>query len=213
LGGSASTDTFKQWVYETLLPGLSEEVKSHVLKPGLTLADVTAAVANYYGTTECTLRQIIKEPDKRNEGRKVAMYLYQEILDERLSSIASYFNLGHSSSVSFITDEIRTLRLNYETFSKKVEVIIKRSMKQVIYPPLFSLSFSLSFLTLYPLSFIVRQHHMVPSLHYQRLGHHRCLSTRCYRMGRHHYHLIHRHCRSLHHQYFHRFIHNECYQT
>jgi putative transposase len=134
LGGSASTDTFKQWVYETLLPGLSEEVKSHVLKPDLTLADVTAAVANYYGTTECTLRQIIKEPDKRNEGRKVAMYLYQEILDERLSSIASYFNLGHSSSVSFITDEIRTLRLNYETFSKKVEVIIKRSMKQVIYP-------------------------------------------------------------------------------
>jgi putative transposase len=126
-----ATDTFKQWVYEKLLPGLSEEVKSHVLKPGLTLAHVTAAVANYYGTTECTLRQIIKGPDKGNEGRKVAMYLCQEILDERLSSIASYFNLGHSGSVSFITHQIRTLRLNDETFSKKVEGIIKSIMKQV----------------------------------------------------------------------------------
>jgi hypothetical protein len=40
------------------------------------LADVIAAVANYYGATEFILRQIIKGPDKGNEGRKVAMYLW-----------------------------------------------------------------------------------------------------------------------------------------
>jgi hypothetical protein len=59
-----------------IITGVVGRGKSHVLKPGLTLADVIAAVANYYGATEFILRQIIKGPDKGNEGRKVAMYLW-----------------------------------------------------------------------------------------------------------------------------------------
>lgn len=126
-----ATDDFKKWIYETLLPELTEEVKSHVLKPNLTLTDITEAVDNFYGSSEFALRQVIEGPDKGNEGSKVAMYLCQEILDERLSYIATYFNLGHSGSVSFITHQIRTLRTNDKAFAKKGAGIMKSIMKQV----------------------------------------------------------------------------------
>ena len=125
-----SSEHFKSWVYETLLPELSGQQKSHLLKPDLSMSDITVAVADFYSTSEHALTQVIKGPDKGNEARKIAMYLCQEILDERLINIAAYFNLGHGGSVSFITHQIRTLRAKNKQFSKKIDDVINSIMKQ-----------------------------------------------------------------------------------
>ena len=76
-------------------------------------------------------RKVVKDPSKGHEGRKVAMYVCQEILDVRLGDIAAFFNLGHNGSVSFICHQIRTRRLNDKPFSKKVQEIIEGVMKQL----------------------------------------------------------------------------------
>lgn len=123
-----SSDGFKNWIYDTLLPEISGQEKSHILKPELSMGDVTNAVAHFYGTSGQELRKVIKGPSKGNEGRKVAMYLCQEILAERLVSIAGYFNLRHGGSISFITHQIRTLRTNDKKFSKKVDEVIESIM-------------------------------------------------------------------------------------
>ena len=130
LASVLASDGFKRWVYDSLLPSLTGLQKSHVLRPELTMASVTDGVAQFYGMAVDELLLVIKGPDKGNEARKVAMYLCQEILDQRLNDIANYFNLSHGGSVSFITHQIRTLRNESSVFSSKLENIIESIMKQ-----------------------------------------------------------------------------------
>ncbi len=87
-------------------------------------------VAKFYKIIEETIRQVIKDPQKGNEARKIAMYLSQEIATARLQEIAEYFNLGHTGSVSFITHQIRTRKQTDKCFSRKIEKIIKSIVKK-----------------------------------------------------------------------------------
>jgi len=130
LAAVLSSEGFKEWVYETLLPKLSGQVKNHVLQPDLTMSEITQAVARFYSTQQDDLQRVIKGPNKGNEGRKVAMYLCQEILDERLINIANFFNLTNMGSVSFITHQIRNLRKKDPDFSKKIDKLLESIIKQ-----------------------------------------------------------------------------------
>ena len=55
LASVLSTDVFKSWVYDSLLPELSGQQKSHILNTDLTMKDITEAIAHYYGTSEQAL--------------------------------------------------------------------------------------------------------------------------------------------------------------
>ncbi|PAJ72077.1 hypothetical protein CJF42_23145 [Pseudoalteromonas sp. NBT06-2] len=81
-----------------MLPEFSKEIKNHLLKPELTMAVITDVLADVYATSGTDLRKVIKGPDKRKVGRKVAMYLCQEILDARPVNITTFFNFGHGLS-------------------------------------------------------------------------------------------------------------------
>ncbi|MEM5548757.1 hypothetical protein [Pseudoalteromonas fuliginea] len=90
------------------------------------------AVADYYACPLSKITSVLKGPSKGFEGRKVAMYFCQEVLAEKLSNIAEYFNLGHSGSVSFITHQIRKKRREDKQFSKQLDAIFDSIMKQAI---------------------------------------------------------------------------------
>ncbi len=60
-------------------------------------------VAFIYATVPENLTAVVKESHKGNDAFKIAMYLGQELADEKLRDIAEFFNLSHIDSVSFIT--------------------------------------------------------------------------------------------------------------
>jgi putative transposase len=42
-------DSFKQWVYEELIPELESTEKSRIVRPDLTMKEILTTVANHYG--------------------------------------------------------------------------------------------------------------------------------------------------------------------
>jgi putative transposase len=123
-------DTFKEWVYEELLPTLEAEGKSRLIRPNLTMQFVTEAVATHYRTNTAALRKVIRGPQKGNEARKVSMYLCQELTGAKLREIADYFDLKHGGSVSFINHQVRKMKKNDKGFKRNIDRLIKSLIKQ-----------------------------------------------------------------------------------
>ncbi|KDC52233.1 transposase [Pseudoalteromonas fuliginea] len=126
------SDGFKRWLKNTQLINSPEPEVLQQLKPNITMNEVVMAVADYYACPLSKITSVLKGPSKGFEGRKVAMYFCQEVLAEKLSNIAEYFNLGHSGSVSFITHQIREKRREDKQFSKQLDAIFDSIMKQAI---------------------------------------------------------------------------------
>jgi hypothetical protein len=59
--------SFKEWVYEELLPELGAERKSRVVQPDLTMQQVTDGVAAYYKTNTKDLLKISRGPQTENK--------------------------------------------------------------------------------------------------------------------------------------------------
>jgi putative transposase len=74
----------------------------------------------YYSTNAGEIKKITRGPQQGNEGRKLAMYLCQELTCEKLREIADYFNLHHGGSVSFINHQIRKLKREDKLLQRNV---------------------------------------------------------------------------------------------
>lgn len=122
---------FRAWVYEELLPELEAEEKGRVILPGISMTAIVKGVASAWNTTPTNLTTVVKGPQKSNEARKIAMYLSQELADEKLKDIAPYFNLSHGGSVSFITHQVRKKKREDNAFSHRINELINSIMKQV----------------------------------------------------------------------------------
>ncbi len=59
---------FREMIYEEELGQTEAEKKANIIKPDQTIAEITGNVAKYYKTTEETIRQVIKGPQKGNEA-------------------------------------------------------------------------------------------------------------------------------------------------
>jgi len=123
---------FKGWVYDELLPELKSEEKSRIIQLDIPLSDITNTVAKRYRTTVDAIRQVTKGPQKKNEARKQAMYLCQELSGLKLIEIADYFHLSHAGSVSYITHQIRRMKQEDSRFSRKMDGLIESILKQAI---------------------------------------------------------------------------------
>lgn len=121
---------FRERVNEELLPQLAAPKKSEVIGPDLTMPQVISGIANDYGVTEDDITKVLKGRQKENEARKFAMYLCQELVAAKLSDIATQFHLSNVGSVSFTTHQVRKCIKEDSQFSKRVEGLIKRIMKQ-----------------------------------------------------------------------------------
>jgi putative transposase len=114
---------FKAWIYEELLPELAIEQKSRLIHPDTELGEVTEGVARFY---HCSMNELITvtRGKGKNEPRKIAMHLCQELTGAKLSILAKYFNLTAIGSVSSATHQIRKKRQNDEAFDVEVSGII-----------------------------------------------------------------------------------------
>ena len=121
---------FKAWVFEDLLPELDAEEKGRVISPYIPLGTIVNSVASRYKVTADKLTTVIKGPHKKNDARKIAMYLCQELASAKLKDIADYFNLNHVGSVSFITHQIRKRKREDQVFSQKINRLIKSVVKK-----------------------------------------------------------------------------------
>ena len=120
---------FKEWIYDELLPELKLEQKSRLVHPDTGLAEVVQGVSCFYNCSVSELTVAIQGKAK-NEKRKVAMHLCQELAGAKLSTIAEYFNLTAIGSVSSATHQIRQERQNDEAFERKIVSIIKNINKK-----------------------------------------------------------------------------------
>ncbi|MFT4929044.1 MAG: putative transposase [Phenylobacterium sp.] len=66
-------ETFKQWIFDELMPQLAAEGKSRVIQPNLSMPIVVEGVAAYYNTTLEVLLKSTRGPQHDNEPRKVAI--------------------------------------------------------------------------------------------------------------------------------------------
>jgi putative transposase len=53
-------DSFKQWVYEELIPELESTEKSRIVRPDLTMKEILTTVANHYGVDTDELTALTK---------------------------------------------------------------------------------------------------------------------------------------------------------
>jgi len=111
------------------LPDLASEDKSRVIQSDVSMDDVAKCVAMVYKTGVKDIRKVEKGPNKGNEARKMAMYLCQELTGEKHKVIASYFNLQHIGSVSYITCQIRALKAENNEIKRKIEKFIRVLLK------------------------------------------------------------------------------------
>jgi len=129
LAGVMGDKDFREWVYDELLPELETEDKSRIIRPDITMDDVTQCVTKAYKTSIKDIRRVEKGLKKGNEARKMAMYLCQELTGEKHKIIADYFNLQHVGSVSFITCQVRGLKTENNEFKRKIDKLIKILLK------------------------------------------------------------------------------------
>jgi putative transposase len=129
MGAIFGDETFKQWVFDELMPKLAAEGKSRVIQPNLTMPIIVEGVVAFYNTTPAALLKCTRGPQHNNEPRKVAMYLSQELAAARLVEIADYFNLNHYGSVGFATCQIRQRKKADRQFALKLTELIKGLIK------------------------------------------------------------------------------------
>ena len=120
---------FKEWIYDELLPELELEQKSRLVHPDTDLAEVIKGVACFYNCSVSELT-VATQGKAKNEKRKVAMHLCQELTGAKLSTIAKHFHLTAIGSVSSATHQIRQERQNNEAFDRKIVSIIKNLNKK-----------------------------------------------------------------------------------
>ena len=120
---------FKEWIYDELLPELELEQKSRLVHPDTDLAEVIKGVACFYNCSVSELT-VATQGKAKNEKRKVAMHLCQELTGAKLSTIAKHFHLTAIGSVSSATHQIRQERQNNEAFDRKIVSIIKNINKK-----------------------------------------------------------------------------------
>ena len=75
---------------------------------------------------------MIKGSNSGNTPRKIAMYLCQALSGSRLFTIAGYFNLSHTDSVSYIIHKIRQQMLVDNGFRREIENLINGIAIKVI---------------------------------------------------------------------------------
>ena len=76
------------------------------------------------------MRKISRGPQTKNEARKVAIYLCQELSAAKLREIADYSNLNHAGSVSFITHQTRQKKREGKGVHHTVEGLVKSLINQ-----------------------------------------------------------------------------------
>jgi len=116
---------FKQWIYDKMLRDQVAESKSNTIANNLNLMDILKAVAVFYNKDINSLILVKKGPQVENEGRKVAMYLCQQLTDKYLIDIAKIFNLKSTTSVSYTTHMIRKKKKDNKKFANKIDGLIK----------------------------------------------------------------------------------------
>ena len=121
---------FKEWIFDKLLNNEKAEIKSKIISSTIEINDVIKAVSIFYQKEIIELLQVVKGPQVKNEARKVAMYLCQELASCYLKDIAVKFNLKSIGSVSFITHSVRLNKKQDKEFSKRVDKIIKSIVSQ-----------------------------------------------------------------------------------
>jgi REP element-mobilizing transposase RayT len=126
------TKAFKEMVFNKMLGDKSSEQKSKIINPKISMSDIVEIIAKHYGVK---VSDILKKTFGRQssfEARKVAMYLCQELTDKYLREIMHYFNLNHIGSVSYNSSKIRQKKKENKQFSRRLERIIDKIVKQVI---------------------------------------------------------------------------------
>ncbi len=122
--------SFRQWVYEELLPELEAAEKGRIVQPDLTMTQVIKGVSSYYNLKQGDITKQIKGPQQENKPRKIAMHLCQELAAAKLADIAVKFNLNNIGSVSFITHQIRENAAKEKAFQAEIDRLIKSIINQ-----------------------------------------------------------------------------------
>lgn len=130
-GHILGSDTYKAFICERFLADATVKTVSQERRPDLTIDDVVNSVADCYQVNASSLYQSIRGQKEENEGRKVAMFLCQEILDSRLVILSDLFNLSHPGSVSYITSKIRLRMLNDKKFALRITRLRQQIIDQV----------------------------------------------------------------------------------
>ena len=100
---------FLEWLKKDKIPEVKDdEWVNKVVPHGLSLDQITRAVANYYKIHFQQLRQLRKGRNSRSIERKVVIYLCQQLGGHELKTIAEYFYFRHVGSVSYITSSLRS---------------------------------------------------------------------------------------------------------
>ena len=107
------------------------EQKGRLVHHDINLAAVTQGVGRFYHCSVSELTTATQGKDK-NEKRKIAMHLCQELAGAKLSTLAKYFNLTAIGSVSSATHQVRQERQNDQVFERKVVCIIKSIIEKSI---------------------------------------------------------------------------------
>ncbi|WP_298774523.1 hypothetical protein [uncultured Shewanella sp.] len=130
LGQILGSDTYKAFICEQFLADAAIRTVSQERRPDLTIDEVVNSVADFYGVDATSLYLSIRGLSEENEGRKVAMYLCQEMLDSRLVSLSHVFNLSHPGSVSYVTSKVRQRMLNDIKFALRVNRLRRQIIDQ-----------------------------------------------------------------------------------
>jgi chromosomal replication initiation ATPase DnaA len=91
-----------------------------------TIDELVSEVAVYFGTKIEFLTKPAKGRGARNNPRKVAMYVAQQVGDHRLSDIAEYFGLQHYGGVSSAISDITRRMKDEKQLRNQLKDIIKR---------------------------------------------------------------------------------------
>jgi chromosomal replication initiation ATPase DnaA len=84
---------------------------------------MTRLVADYYQLDVSDLTQVVKGPKKGLKGRKVAMYLSQQLGGHKLEEITVLFGLSSVGSVSYTTSQLRKRLNDSASLEKEIQKI------------------------------------------------------------------------------------------
>ena len=121
---------FKRWVRETLLPEMELEKKTRILNPELSMKHIVKQVALRYETAESELRAVRKGIQPKNDARRIAIYLCQELASAAQKDIAAYFGMGHSRSVSYIIHAVKKQKQVDKSFAQKLAALVDTIIEQ-----------------------------------------------------------------------------------
>ena len=121
MGAVFGDETFKQWVFDELLPELTAEKKTRVIRPKVSINDVVNKVAVFYNLSLASITTSVRGLQPENEPRKIAIHLCQELTGAGMVEIAEHFNLSHFCSVSHVTHQIRVRKRGDVSFALKAQ--------------------------------------------------------------------------------------------